>query len=715
MKRNPLYLFNNISSLGIFDIPLQSIIQILDDGTGNQSMVILTGKLGMNSRTTIGQFLGMPNNYTEAGSGRGIPFEEKGAINGVVPLDSTGKIPQEYLNAVDINEAFVVDNVIEMLALSPDIGDVAVRTDLNKTFIYNGGNTGTSADWTELRVNSGLVVSVNSKTGNVNLNTDNIPALVGSQFQYYTEGAFNSSLASVNLRDLADVDAITPLANSILTYDHINSKWITVPMPTSGKVSSVNGKIGKVILTSLAIVEDINLYFTDSRAQAAIGGTIDDSAISGSDKLWSVDRLNTEFTTKVGNDNPDFLGYVTINKDSNNQAGLIVVDSFANGTGMISTLHSDELRFGNSANISSESYLIRPNENGTQELNIHIHGTIPVTFKKNEAPITPFDPKKDHHLTRKDYVDTKIADEIVDAIDNIPDPVLDFLPLSGGHLSGSLLITDNANLYPRIALMGTESFSEITSESYGFFLGTFGNQISLGMSLDIPNTQLDFKINDVISMSIQEGLAPVTLFKPTTDKSLTRKDYVDTAIVEAIANIPSSSLDYLPLDGGTLTGPLNIDGRNSAANISIVGNSSITQMLEDRYLFISGNGINDVYEIIFDQNNSLIDFSMNNVTSMSLGINTPPMTPHEPKADNHLTRKDYVDTEIAAAIAAIVPNPNPTNPTVGPGSGVGDNYNRPMNPPIGFMYYDTGCGKPIWWNGTQWADALGNTATSVTP
>lgn len=38
----------------------------------------------------------------------------------------------------------------------------------------------------------------------------------------------------------------------------------------------------------------------------------------------------------------------------------------------------------------------------------------------------------------------------------------------------------------------------------------------------------------------------------------------------------------------------------------------------------------------------------------------------------------------------------------------GTTSNRPTNPLIGEIYYDTTIGKPIWWNGSAWVDASGN-------
>lgn len=38
---------------------------------------------------------------------------------------------------------------------------------------------------------------------------------------------------------------------------------------------------------------------------------------------------------------------------------------------------------------------------------------------------------------------------------------------------------------------------------------------------------------------------------------------------------------------------------------------------------------------------------------------------------------------------------------------VGTRAERPSNPEVGMMYFDTNLGLPIWWNGTAWINATG--------
>lgn len=75
---------------------------------------------------------------------------DKGAANGVATLDSGSKIPSGQLPSIAITSTYTVASQVDQLALTVQEGDVAIRTDLNKSYIHNGGVAGTMADWTEL-------------------------------------------------------------------------------------------------------------------------------------------------------------------------------------------------------------------------------------------------------------------------------------------------------------------------------------------------------------------------------------------------------------------------------------------------------------------------------------------------------------------------------------------------------------------------------------
>ena len=63
-------------------------------------------------------------------------YKNTGTSSGNVPvLDSNGKLASSVLPAIAITDTFVVSSQASMLALTAEVGDVCVRTDLNKSYI----------------------------------------------------------------------------------------------------------------------------------------------------------------------------------------------------------------------------------------------------------------------------------------------------------------------------------------------------------------------------------------------------------------------------------------------------------------------------------------------------------------------------------------------------------------------------------------------------
>jgi len=98
-----------------------------------------------------------------------IPASEKGAANGVATLGAGGKIPESQIPAVAITDVFTVASQAAMLSLSAERGDIAVRSDLNKSFALAAEPASTLANWIELRTPTDAVLSVAGKTGAVSL------------------------------------------------------------------------------------------------------------------------------------------------------------------------------------------------------------------------------------------------------------------------------------------------------------------------------------------------------------------------------------------------------------------------------------------------------------------------------------------------------------------------------------------------------------------
>lgn len=89
-----------------------------------------------------------------------------GTGSGNIPsLDSNGKLPTSVLPSLAITDTFVVNSQSAMLALSAQVGDVCVRTDLNKNYILKTDGASTLANWQELLTPATGVTSVRVQTG----------------------------------------------------------------------------------------------------------------------------------------------------------------------------------------------------------------------------------------------------------------------------------------------------------------------------------------------------------------------------------------------------------------------------------------------------------------------------------------------------------------------------------------------------------------------
>lgn len=104
----------------------------------------------------------------------------KGIANGYASLDGDGLVPVAQLPEITITDTFVVSSQIEMLALTAQTGDVAVRTDENKTYILRGTDPSVLADWELLRTPTDSVLSVNGMTGSVEVTLASIAAYSGT-------------------------------------------------------------------------------------------------------------------------------------------------------------------------------------------------------------------------------------------------------------------------------------------------------------------------------------------------------------------------------------------------------------------------------------------------------------------------------------------------------------------------------------------------------
>jgi hypothetical protein len=95
-----------------------------------------------------------------------VKRSEMGAASGVATLDAGGKLPTTQLPDMAIVQYLgSVASQVAMLALTGQLGDWCIRSDLGTTFVITGADPTLLASWTQLAYPAAPITSVNGQTG----------------------------------------------------------------------------------------------------------------------------------------------------------------------------------------------------------------------------------------------------------------------------------------------------------------------------------------------------------------------------------------------------------------------------------------------------------------------------------------------------------------------------------------------------------------------
>lgn len=202
-----------------------------------------------------------------------------GAANGVATLDGTGKLPVSQLPATAISDTFVVGSQAAQVAVTAQIGDVAVRTDLNKSFILRVEPASVFANWQELLTPTDAVLSVNGQTGSVSVGTVTSVSLTAPASGITTSGSPISTSGSISLSLANDLAALEGLSGTGLAVRTGTDTWAQRSMVAGTGISITNptGVAGNITITNTGITSvDLSLpsIFTVSGSPVTTSGTL---------------------------------------------------------------------------------------------------------------------------------------------------------------------------------------------------------------------------------------------------------------------------------------------------------------------------------------------------------------------------------------------------------------------------------------------------------
>lgn len=146
-----------------------SVHDLIDEGQAGVTIVQVTGQstTAVISQKGVTDAIATAKQEVVDGLGSAASKDVGTAAGNVPVLDSNGKLVESIIPAVAITETYVVDSETAMLALNAQVGDVAVRTDVSKSFILQSLPATTAANWVELLTPNSKVISVNGKQGAV--------------------------------------------------------------------------------------------------------------------------------------------------------------------------------------------------------------------------------------------------------------------------------------------------------------------------------------------------------------------------------------------------------------------------------------------------------------------------------------------------------------------------------------------------------------------
>lgn len=227
--------------------------------------------------------ISIPEAYTNADADARVSAgiaAVKGVASGLASLDSSGKLPTSQLPSLAITSTSVVSSQAQMLGLSAEEGDVAIRTDNSKTYILTSSDPTSLANWKEITA-GGAVTSVNGQTGTVSLSTTNITE--GSN-QYFTEARARTATITDNIFSNTN---LAPSAAMVTDYVSSHIKSFTWNDNTSSQ-SFTHGFGTKDIIVSLYDIATGEQIYVDKVTALGVGSVLLNSSQAAPATGWRV-------------------------------------------------------------------------------------------------------------------------------------------------------------------------------------------------------------------------------------------------------------------------------------------------------------------------------------------------------------------------------------------------------------------------------------------
>ena len=149
----------------------------------------VTDKPNFHTVATSGDYADLINK-PELGT---VASKDFGLAEGQIPiLGAEGKLNPTVIPALALTDTYTVADEAAMIALDAQPGDIAIRLDVNATFILKTAPANVVENWTQLLTPHSEVQSVNGLKGDVVLT----PAIIGAEAAFAKKTAFNKDFGT---------------------------------------------------------------------------------------------------------------------------------------------------------------------------------------------------------------------------------------------------------------------------------------------------------------------------------------------------------------------------------------------------------------------------------------------------------------------------------------------------------------------------------------
>lgn len=159
-----------VSAIGAGDLLYAASANFLAPLAISTGLAVESGSLKVKNSELLVDHSQVTNFSSEVDARIGL---QKAVATGLATLGADGKIPTEQLSSIAINNTFVVVSSSSLVTLVASIGDIAVVSSSNETYVLQDNPASDINNWI-LLLTPASVESVNSKTGIINLSTSDI-------------------------------------------------------------------------------------------------------------------------------------------------------------------------------------------------------------------------------------------------------------------------------------------------------------------------------------------------------------------------------------------------------------------------------------------------------------------------------------------------------------------------------------------------------------